>query len=69
MNGPAKVGLIGAIVTAICCFTPVLVWLFAAIGLSGLIVYLDMVLLPLLGVFIALALWGFLRRRSVGTEG
>ena len=55
MSRLTKIGLVGSIVTAICCFTPVLVWGFAAIGLTGLMAYLDMVLLPLLGGFIALA--------------
>ena len=68
MSKLAKFGLIGSIVTAICCFTPLLVWGFAAIGLTGLIAYLDMVLLPLLGVFIVLAIWGFVRGQKVEEE-
>ena len=60
MNKLTKIGLIGAVITAICCFSPLLVWVFAAIGLAGLIGYLDLVLLPLLAVFIALTIWGFI---------
>ena len=55
-----KVGVIGAIVTAICCFTPVLVVLFGAVGLSAVVGYLDIVLLPALAVFLVItgyALW------------
>lgn len=55
-----KTGIIGTIIMALCCFTPILVWIFAAIGLSGLIIYLDLVLLPLLAFFMILtgvALW------------
>lgn len=66
MNKLTKFGLIGSIVAAICCFTPLLVWGFAAVGLAGLIGYLDMVLLPLLGVFIAITLWGFVRGQKAG---
>ena len=65
MNNLFKTGLIGTIVTAICCFTPILVWVFTALGIGGLIVYLDMVLLPLLGVFIALLLWAFVKGRGL----
>lgn len=55
-----KVGVIGAIVAAICCFTPVLVVLFGAVGLSAVVGYLDIVLLPALAVFLVItgyALW------------
>ena len=58
MNKWMKTGLVGTTVTALCCFTPILVWLFAALGIGGLVVYLDMILIPLLGVFIIILLWG-----------
>lgn len=66
MNRPTKIGLVGAIIAAICCFTPVLVWLFAAVGLAGAVIYLDIVLLPLLAFFIALAAWGLYQSRGSG---
>jgi len=53
-----KIGLIGTVVTAICCFTPALVWLFALLGLSALIGYLDLVLLPALTILIVILLAG-----------
>ena len=53
-----KIGLIGSVVIAICCFTPALVWLFALLGLSALIGYLDLVLLPALTIFIVILLAG-----------
>ena len=55
-----KVGVVGTIVAAICCFTPVLVVLFGAVGLSAIVGYLDIVLLPALAVFLVItgyALW------------
>jgi len=55
-----KTGIVGTIVAAICCFTPFLVLLLGAIGLSFLTGYLDFILLPALGFLIALtgyALW------------
>lgn len=55
-------GVIGAVVTALCCFTPILVITLPAIGLGSLLafVYNDIVLLPALAIFlimIGMALW------------
>ena len=55
-----KVGVIGAIGTGMCCFTPILVVLLTTVGLSAIIGWLDIVLLPALAAFIAItgyALW------------
>jgi mercuric ion transport protein len=63
-KGLLRVGIIGAVVTALCCFTPVLVVVLGAVGLSAAIGWLDYVLWPALVLFLgltALALW---RRRS-----
>ena len=65
-----KTGLIGTGITALCCFTPILVWGLA--GLAGLglgfattiVPYLDYVLLPLLGLFLCLTLYGLWRAKS-----
>jgi mercuric ion transport protein len=59
-----QTGVIGSIITALCCFTPVLVWILSAIGLASVIVYLDMVLFPLLGFFVILIVIGYLRKRK-----
>lgn len=56
-----KMGVIGTIITALCCFTPVLVVLFGALGLAALVGYLDLVLFPLLGVFLVLLVVGLFR--------
>ena len=50
-KGLLRTGLIGTIVLALCCFTPVLVVLLGAIGLASVVGYLDLVLLPALGIF------------------
>lgn len=42
----------GTVGVGVCCFTPVLVIALAAVGLSALTPYLDVVLLPALGVLI-----------------
>ena len=49
-----KYGIVGTVITALCCFTPVLVVLFGFLGLAGLVGYLDYVLFPLLAVFLLL---------------
>ncbi|WP_116473079.1 mercury resistance system transport protein MerF [Zobellella maritima] len=61
-NRLLKVGVIGGSITALCCFTPVLVWLFAALGISALVGYLDYVLLAVLAVFLVVLLIGFIQR-------
>jgi mercuric ion transport protein len=58
-----KVGMIGAAVTLLCCVTPVLVLLLAAVGLSAAVIWFDLVLLSVLAVFVGLAVLGVLRWR------
>lgn len=57
-------GIIGTIIAALCCFTPILVWVLSAIGLSAAISYLDIFLLPLLGFFIILTGYALWRRKK-----
>ena len=59
-----KAGVIGAVVAALCCFTPVLVIIFGAVGLVALVGYLDYVLFPALAFFVALTLYAFWRRQQ-----
>ena len=66
MQDPAKlvkVSVLGTIVIALCCFTPVLVILLGVLGLSALTGYLDYVLLPALAMFIGLTVYAVLRKR------
>jgi len=62
------VGIIGTLVAALCCFTPILAWTLSAVGLSGLIgyVYRDDVLLPLLVIFLAITGYALWRRKRTG---
>ncbi len=55
-----KVGILGSLITALCCFTPLLVVLLGAIGLASVLVYLDSVLLPLLAVFIGMTIYALI---------
>lgn len=50
-------GVGGSIIAAICCFTPILVILFAGLGLSWAVGYLDYLLLPALALFLALTVY------------
>lgn len=58
-----KVGIVGTIVAALCCFTPVLFVLLGAVGLSAVTGYLDYVLLPALVIFIGLTVYALRQRR------
>ena len=55
-------GIVGTVLAALCCFTPVLVVLLTGVGLSAAIGYLDIVLLPVLGIFIAITFYALWRR-------
>ena len=59
-----KIGIVGTIVAAICCFTPALVLLFGAIGLGAFIGWLDIVLLPILVLFILITGYALWKRRT-----
>ncbi len=56
-----KTGIIGAVIAALCCFTPLLVLLLGAVGLAGWAGYLDAVLLPALLFFVVLTAYAFLK--------
>ncbi len=61
-----KVGAAGSFFTALCCFTPLLVWILSMVGVAGLVAYLDFALLPLLAVFIVLLVVGLVRQKKRG---
>ncbi len=58
-----RTGVIGSVITALCCFTPVLVVLLGAVGLSAAVGWLDVVLLPALAVFVAITAYALWRRQ------
>lgn len=65
-------GIIGTVIAALCCFTPVLVVLLGVVGLSAALGWLDYVLLPALAFFVALtvyALWRRQRRQTTQKTG
>lgn len=54
----------GTIVTALCCFTPILVLLLGAVGLSAWLGWIDYVLFPALGFFLLLTVYALYRQRK-----
>lgn len=69
MNRFMAFGLAGAAVTALCCFTPILVGLLGLVGLGAVTGYLDSVLLPALAGFLGLALYSLSRRNRDDVSG
>lgn len=57
------VGIGGALLTALCCFTPLLAVLLAAVGLGAATGYLDYVLLPALVVLVAIIVYALAKQR------
>jgi len=55
-------GIIGTAIAALCCFTPVLVVLFGAVGLAAWVGHLDAVLMPALIFFVGLTLYAYFRK-------
>ncbi|WP_275288882.1 mercury resistance system transport protein MerF [Halomonas elongata] len=58
-----RVSVIGTVLVALCCFTPILVVLLGSVGLAALTGYLDVVLLPALALFIGLTLYALWRKK------
>jgi mercuric ion transport protein len=63
-----KTGIIGTVIAALCCFTPLLVVLVGAVGLSALTGYLDYVLMPALAIFILITIYAVYQRQR-GAQG
>lgn len=62
-------GLIGTVIAALCCFTPVLLVLLGAVGLSALTGILDYVLIPALVFFVLLTVYALVRRIRPSQHG
>ena len=62
-----RTSLIGTVIVALCCFTPILVVLLGTLGLTALTGYLDYVLLPALAFFIGLTVYAFWQKKKYDT--
>jgi len=61
-----KTGIIGTAIAALCCFTPLLVILFGAVGLAAWVGHLDAVLMPALALFAGLTAYAFFKEEDGG---
>ena len=58
-----KIGVVGSLVAALCCFTPLLAVILAGLGLGALVGGLDYIVVPALVCFLALTAYAWLRLR------
>ena len=58
-----KVGVLGTVIAALCCFTPILVILLDVVGLSALVGWPDIVLLPALALFVGITVYALWRKQ------
>jgi|TARA_B100001964_G_scaffold180199_1_gene199035 mercuric ion transport protein len=58
-----KVGIIGTVISALCCFTPLLVVLLGVAGLGALTGYLDYILLPVLSIFVIIMIYALVQKQ------
>lgn len=56
-------GISGSGIAAVCCFTPALVILLGAVGLSAWLAWIDYVLFPILALFLGITVYAWMRRR------
>ena len=55
-------GITGAVIAALCCFTPIISVVLGVVGLSAVVGYLDFMLLPVLVFFVGLLLYAVWKR-------
>ncbi len=58
-----RTGIVGSAIAAVCCFTPVLVIGLGVFGFAAWVGWLDYVLFPMLGFFLALTGYAVYRIR------
>ncbi len=63
-----RYGLVGTLIVALCCFTPILVILFAILGIGWAVGYVDYVLLPVLFLLLGITIYAFWRMQVQATE-
>ena len=61
-------GIAGTLIAAVCCFTPILVVLLGAIGLSAWVAGLDSVLMAALVGCAALTVYALMRKSRAAAE-
>ncbi len=61
-------GIAGSALALVCCFTPALVLLFGAIGVSAWLAWANYVVMPLLVLFLAITIYALYRRQTTRTR-
>lgn len=59
-----RTAVVGTVVAAICCATPLLVVLLGVVGLSAMAGFLDYMLIPALLVFLSITIYAWRRYRA-----
>ncbi len=59
-----RTGVVGAVLAAICCATPLLAVVLGAVGLSAWVAHAGYIVMPALVLFIALVGWALIRRQK-----
>ena len=49
-----KIGIVGTLLTSLCCFTPFLIIILTFLGIASWLAWLDFILLPLLAFHVIL---------------
>ena len=57
-------GIVGTVIAALCCFTPVLAILLGVVGVSLVGGWLDYILLPAIAIFLGITLYALGRRSA-----
>ena len=63
-NALLKLDVAGTVLTALCCFTPLAVWVLGALGLATAIGRIDAITLSALAVFAALTVCELWKRQA-----
>lgn len=68
MNDKAllRTGVIGTVIAAICCFTPLLVIILGTVGLSAWLLWFDYAVFAALIAFLGLIAFALMQRRKAG---
>ena len=62
-----RTGIVGSVIVALCCVTPILVVTVTALGLAAIVGWLDLVLFPMLAAFLGLTGYALYRRQRSST--
>ncbi len=64
-----RIGVLGSVFAALCCFTPILAVLLGVVGATAWVGYLDYVLFPMLAIFIGITVVAWHQRRQAQACG